>query len=37
MHQFFAYGLFQIPVYSNLNGYQLFPHWTATVGVSYGF
>ena len=32
-----AYGVFQIPVYSNLDGYQLFPHWTATVGLSYAF
>ncbi len=30
-----AYGVAQLPVYSNLDGYQLFPHWTATVGVSY--
>ncbi len=30
-----AYGVFQVPVYSNLDGYQLFPHWTATVGLSY--
>jgi len=27
----------QVPVYSNLDGYQLFPHWTATVGGSYAF
>ena len=32
-----AYGVFQVPVYSNLDGYQLFPHWTATVGLSYAF
>lgn len=31
------YGVFQIPVYSNLDGYQLFPHWTATAGLSYAF
>ena len=30
------YGLLQVPVYSNLGGYQLFPHWTGTVGFSYG-
>jgi hypothetical protein len=27
----------QVPVYSNLSGYQLFPRWTGTVGVSYAF
>jgi hypothetical protein len=27
----------QVPIYSNLDGYQLFPHWTATVGLSYAF
>lgn len=32
-----TYGFVQVPVYSNLNGYQLFPRWTATVGLSYGF
>ncbi len=32
-----AYGFVQIPLYSNLNGIQLFPRWTATVGLSYGF
>ena len=30
-----AYGFVQVPLYSNLAGYQLFPHWTASVGVSY--
>jgi hypothetical protein len=30
-----AYGFVQVPVYSNLYGYQLFPRWTATVGMSY--
>jgi hypothetical protein len=32
-----AYGFVQLPAYSNLQGYQLFPRWTATVGVSYAF
>lgn len=32
-----VYGFVQIPVHSNLDGYQLFPHWTATAGVSYSF
>jgi hypothetical protein len=30
-----AYGVLQVPVYSNLDGYQLFPHYTATAGLSY--
>ena len=30
-----VYGFVQLPVYSNLYGYQLFPRWTATAGVSY--
>jgi hypothetical protein len=25
----------QLPVYSDLAGYQLFPHWTMTVGLSH--
>jgi len=33
----YAYGVVQIPVYSNLDGYQLFPHWTGTAGLSYAF
>lgn len=33
----YAYGVVQVPVYSNLSGYQLFPHWTGTMGVSYAF
>ncbi|MDP9012023.1 MAG: transporter, partial [Pseudomonadota bacterium] len=32
-----AYGVLQVPVYSNLDGYQLFPHYTATAGLSYAF
>ena len=32
-----AYGVVQVPIYSNLDGYQLFPHYTATAGMSYGF
>jgi hypothetical protein len=24
-----------VPIYSNLDGYQLFPHYTATLGLSY--
>jgi hypothetical protein len=36
-HRIYAYTVFQVPIYSNLSGYQLFPHWTGTVGVSYAF
>ena len=35
--QLHAYGFVQIPVYSNLYGYQLFPRWTGTLGASYAF
>jgi len=31
------YGFVQLPVYSKLDGYQVFPHWTASVGASYAF
>jgi hypothetical protein len=31
------YGFLQIPIYSQLGGYQLFPHYTASVGMSYRF
>ena len=30
-----VFGFVQLPVYSNLYGYQLFPHFTASVGLSY--
>ena len=32
-----AYGFVQMPVYSDLDGYQLFPHWAATLGLSMAF
>ena len=32
-----AYGFLQLPIYSQLGGYQLFPRYTATVGLSYHF
>ncbi len=32
-----GYAFAQVPIYSKLDGYQLFPHWTATVGMSYSF
>ena len=31
----YVYAFVQVPLASNLDGYQLFPHWTASVGVSY--
>jgi hypothetical protein len=31
------YGFIQVPIYSDLVGYQLFPRWTANAGVSYAF
>jgi hypothetical protein len=37
LHKFYSYTVLQFPVYSNLSGYQLFPHWTATMGLSYAF
>lgn len=33
----YAYGFAQLPVYSNLDGYQLFPRFTLSVGASYAF
>ncbi len=36
-HRLQLYGVLQVPVYSNLSGYQLFPRWTATAGLSYVF
>lgn len=32
-----AYGFVQLPVYSHLDGYQLFPRWAATLGLSMAF
>jgi len=31
------YAFVQLPVYSKLEGYQVFPRWTATLGASYAF
>jgi hypothetical protein len=31
----FAFAFVQLPLYSNLYGYQLFPRYTASVGLSY--
>jgi hypothetical protein len=36
-HNMQVFAFVQLPVYSNLTGYQLFPHWTGTVGASYAF
>ncbi len=32
-----VYGFIQLPIFSDLIGYQLFPRWTANAGVSYSF
>ncbi len=32
-----VYGFVQVPVYSRLDGYQVFPHWTASMGAAYAF
>lgn len=37
MHNLQVYAFVQLPLYSNLQGYQLFPHWTASMGVSHAF
>jgi hypothetical protein len=34
-HRLHLFGFVQIPVYSNLYGYQLFPRWTASAGATY--
>ncbi|MGC1389009.1 MAG: hypothetical protein WA807_13445 [Steroidobacteraceae bacterium] len=31
-HRLYVYAVVQVPVYSNLSGYQLFPHWTEGSG-----
>lgn len=35
--EFHVYGFVQVPVFSKLDGYQLFPHWTASIGGAYAF
>lgn len=32
-----VYGFVQVPIVSHLSGYQLFPRWTASVGMGYSF
>jgi hypothetical protein len=36
-HQFHVYGFAQVPVYSDLVGYQLFPRYSVSMGMSYAF
>ncbi len=36
-HDMQVFAFVQLPLYSDLTGYQLFPHWTASVGASYAF
>jgi hypothetical protein len=36
-NQTHVYSFVQLPVYSNLQGYQLFPRWTASVGITHAF
>jgi len=36
-HNFQLYGFVQFPIYSRLSGFQLFPHWTGTIGASFAF
>ena len=31
------YGFVQVPIYQDLNGVQLAPHYTASLGVRYTF
>ena len=31
------YAFLQLPVYSKLAGYQLFPRWAASVGLTHAF
>lgn len=31
------YSFVQLPIYSKLEGFQVFPRWTATLGASYAF
>jgi len=35
--QVHAYAFVQRPVFSDLTGYQVFPHWTGSIGLSYAF
>jgi hypothetical protein len=35
LNQLHVFGFVQVPIYSNLYGYQLFPKYTVSVGASY--
>ena len=37
LNQLHVFGFVQLPVYSNLYGYQVFPRYTVSVGASYAF
>ena len=32
-----VFAFVQVPLYSRLDGIQLFPHWTASAGITYAF
>lgn len=36
-HGVHAYGFVQVPLYQRVNGFQLAPHWTASVGLHASF
>jgi hypothetical protein len=36
-HNMQLFAFVQLPLYSRLTGYQLFPHWTGSIGASYAF
>ncbi|HAM53253.1 MAG TPA: hypothetical protein DCP92_22090 [Nitrospiraceae bacterium] len=36
-NRFSVYGFFQLPIYQNLNGIQLAPYYTTSIGVRYVF
>lgn len=36
-HGLNLFGFVQLPIHSKLDGYQLFPRWTGTAGLSYAF
>jgi hypothetical protein len=36
-HDLQIFGFVQVPLYSRLDGFQLAPRWTASVGMSYAF
>jgi hypothetical protein len=36
-HDLQVFGFVQVPVYSHLDGFQLAPRWTGSLGVSYAF